>query len=269
MRGARVHCCLGATVTVDRGPEGPRYRRREDANATSRSASQETSCLGHVPTARRRREVTMISFFMGLALSLAQLSGIVLDPNGHPVANATSSSSVRRRHRSPTRTDAQGRFQFDQLPDGRVDITASAPGLIGEARAVAVVMARPARVDITLRVSAVTETLVVSASQIDQPLSRVADAVTVIDGTRDRRAPVVVCRRGAHVGPRVCGGAKWRARHAHLGLSARRRVGLHAGAGRRDSGQRVWRRHRPFTGAARRRRADRGGARSAERVVWL
>ena len=41
----------------------------------------------------------------------------------------------------------------------------------------------PGHVDITLRVSAITETLVVSASQIDQPLSRVADAVTVIDGT--------------------------------------------------------------------------------------
>ncbi len=38
------------------------------------------------------------------------------------------------------------------------------------------------RADITMRVSAVTEMLVVSASQIDQPLSRTADSVTVIDG---------------------------------------------------------------------------------------
>ncbi len=125
----------------------------------------------------------MISFFMGLALSLAQLSGTVLDPNGHPVANATIVVIGPTTAPVSTRTDAQGRFQFDQLPDGRVDITASAPGLIGEARAVAVGDGAPARVDITLRVSAVSETLVVSASQIDQPLSRVADAVTVIEGT--------------------------------------------------------------------------------------
>jgi outer membrane cobalamin receptor len=125
----------------------------------------------------------MISFLMGLALSLAQLSGTVLDPNGHPVANATVVVIGLTTSPLSARTDAEGRFQIDHLPEGRVEITASAPGLSGEARDVAVADGTPEHVQITMRLSAVSETLIVSASQIDQPLSRVADTVTVIDGT--------------------------------------------------------------------------------------
>ena len=80
-----------------------------------------------------------------------------------------------------TRTNEDGEFQFVQLADGRYDFTASAPGLQGEALGVSVTSTAPA-VEITMRVSAVAETLVVSASQIDQPLSRTADSVTVISG---------------------------------------------------------------------------------------
>ncbi len=42
--------------------------------------------------------------------------------------------------------------------------------------------APPATLDIALHLSAVNETLVVSAAQIDQPLSRIPDSVTVIAG---------------------------------------------------------------------------------------
>ena len=44
------------------------------------------------------------------------------------------------------------------------------------------ITAAPATLDITLHISAVAETLVVSAAQIDQPLSRIPDSVTVIPG---------------------------------------------------------------------------------------
>jgi outer membrane cobalamin receptor len=81
-----------------------------------------------------------------------------------------------------TRTDDEGRFRIDSLPEGRFDITASSPGLIGEARGVALSSSDTTSLEITMRVSAITETLVVSASQMDQPLSRVADTVTIIDG---------------------------------------------------------------------------------------
>jgi outer membrane cobalamin receptor len=124
----------------------------------------------------------MISFLAGLALSLAQLSGTVLDPNGQPVANATVVVIGLTAAPRSVRTDAEGRFEIAGLADGRFDLTASAPGLIGEVRGVAITEANPTTVQITLRVSALTENLVVSASQIDQPLSRVADTVSIIDG---------------------------------------------------------------------------------------
>jgi outer membrane cobalamin receptor len=137
--------------------------------------------MGHVPSARRRREVTMSPFLLGLALSLAELTGTVHDPTGQPVAHATVVVTGVTAAPLVTHTDESGRFRLDNVPDGRFDITVSAPGLIGEARGVLVSAAGHPAVQITLRVSAITETLVVSASQIDQPLSRVADTVTVID----------------------------------------------------------------------------------------
>ena len=107
------------------------------------------------------------------------LEGRVVDPQQRPVANATIVAISPLSAARTVRTDSEGRFAIDQLRDDRYDITASAPGLIGEARDVA---PGTATIEIELRVSAVTETLVVSASQADQPLSRTADVVTVITG---------------------------------------------------------------------------------------
>ena len=78
-------------------------------------------------------------------------------------------------------SNESGHFVVESLASGQYDFTASAPGLLGEARGVAI-SDKPATVDITMRVSAISETLVVSATQIDQPLSRTADSVTVISG---------------------------------------------------------------------------------------
>ena len=139
--------------------------------------------MGPVPTARRRREVTMIPVLLGLAFSLAQLSGTVLDPHGQPVPNATVIVTGVTTTPQSVRTDEEGRFEITGLPDGRFDLTASVPGLIGEAHGISVSSSESQSVRITLRVSAMAENLIVSASQIDQPLSRVADTVTVIDGS--------------------------------------------------------------------------------------
>lgn len=147
--------------------------------------------MGHVPSARRRREVTMIRALSVLVFLLhasvlaaagAGLSGIVRDPDGRPVPDATIVVIGLTSTPLSARTDGEGKFRIDSLPEGRFDISASAPGFIGEARGVSVNAATSASIDITLRVSALSETLVVSASQVDQPLSRVADTVSIIDG---------------------------------------------------------------------------------------
>ena len=76
-------------------------------------------------------------------------------------------------------------------------------------------------------------------------------------------------RRRAAPRPRPGRRAQRRPRRADVALSARRRVGLHARAGRRHAGQRVRRRVRLLAAARRGHRARRSGARAAERAVRL
>ena len=107
------------------------------------------------------------------------ISGHVVDPQGQPVAGAVVIALGAARVPQTTVADAEGRFTFSNMADDAYDLTASVPGLSGESRGVS---AQSSPVAITLKVSALAETLVVSASQIDQPLSRTADSVTVISG---------------------------------------------------------------------------------------
>ncbi len=113
------------------------------------------------------------------ALAQTSLAGRVTDPDGRPVVNAelivTGNAAAPLRARSGD----DGRFEIAGLVAGRYRVIATAPGLVSDAIAVEA----PGSLDITLRISAVTETLVVSAAQIDQPLSRTPDSVTVIPGS--------------------------------------------------------------------------------------
>lgn len=133
---------------------------------------------------------TIVSFLLFLfifvlsidARAASRLDGRVLDPDGRPVANAEVVISGSTAAPQRIRTDAEGRFVVPALPAGRYTLRASAPGLASDAVAIVITDDSPASADIPLRVSALNETLVVSAGQIDQPLSRTPDSVTVIDG---------------------------------------------------------------------------------------
>lgn len=116
------------------------------------------------------------------AQSPPQVEGRVVDPQGGAVAAATVVATAPGTSPRAVTTDASGRFTFDRLAAGRYDFVVAQPGLQGEARGVAVSDSAPARLEIVLRLAAVSETLVVSTAQIDQPLSRVADSITVISG---------------------------------------------------------------------------------------
>ncbi len=113
--------------------------------------------------------------------SASSLSGKVTDPDGRVVANAEVIVSGPTAAPRRVRTNADGRFEIANIDEGRYSIIATAPGLVSDAAAIDVTSA-PAQADIQLRVSALNETLVVSAAQIDQPLSRTPDSVTVIAG---------------------------------------------------------------------------------------
>jgi outer membrane cobalamin receptor len=113
--------------------------------------------------------------------SAASLSGRVVDPDGRPVANADVIVSGATAAPLRAKTGGDGRFEVPALDPGRYTVIATAPGLVSDAMAIEVTETG-STIDLAMKISALTETLVVSAAQIDQPLSRVPDSVTVIDG---------------------------------------------------------------------------------------
>lgn len=137
---------------------------------------------------RLRTLFSPLFFVIGFSLfaaagtaAAAQLSGRVVDPDGRAVANAELIVSGPMAVPLRARTNAGGQFDLANLDPGRYHVVATAPGLVSDVQAIDVT-ASPVTLDIALHLSAVNETLVVSAAQIDQPLSRTPDSVTVIPG---------------------------------------------------------------------------------------
>jgi outer membrane receptor protein involved in Fe transport len=128
-------------------------------------------------------------FVLSESAEAASLSGRVVDPDGRPVANAEVIVTGVAAAPLRARTDSDGKFVLTGLDAGKYRVVASAPGLISDATTIDVDgfidrdLAPPPTLDISMHVSAIAETLVVSAAQIDQPLSRIPDSVTVIPGS--------------------------------------------------------------------------------------
>ena len=123
------------------------------------------------------------------ALASAQtVSGRVVDPDARPVAGAQVIVTRQNVVIVTDRTNVEGRFGPLRVTTGDYDVTASAPGMRAPAVRVTVQETRPVDMDVKLALSAVTETVVVSAAGVDTPLSRVTDSVTILDRTYlDRR----------------------------------------------------------------------------------
>jgi outer membrane cobalamin receptor len=115
------------------------------------------------------------------AAAQARVDGSVVDAQDRPVAGATVVVAGGAAAPRSVAAGRDGRFIIEGLDTGAYDFTGSAPGLLGEARGVTVGDGTTA-VTLRLQISAIAETLVVSAAQTDLPLSRVADSVTVITG---------------------------------------------------------------------------------------
>jgi outer membrane cobalamin receptor len=127
----------------------------------------------------------LATIFMTAAPASAQhaaLGGRVFDPTGRPVAGATIVVEGQAVTPWSTHADADGAFTVPSVPPGLYTIRISAPGLGAPAREVRVEPGASVHLDVTLRLTVVDERLVVTAVQVDQPLSHVPDSTTVIAG---------------------------------------------------------------------------------------
>ena len=140
---------------------------------------------------RVRSLFPFILFLLGVsgAAHAGPVTGRVLDPDGRPIANArvwiSGAGALAQ-----TTTDAQGQFTL-AAPDGcRCEVRASAEGF--RAQPVAVDTAVDGRDvgAITLSISAISESLVVTATQVEIPLSQASSTVTVITGDELRQRQV-------------------------------------------------------------------------------
>jgi outer membrane cobalamin receptor len=113
-------------------------------------------------------------------VSAATLSGHIFDPDGAAVAGAHVIVSTMLGTIADRESDDSGQFSIASLPAGTYDVRVVRDGFQADPIRVALGADDTRSVDVTLRVSALAESIVVSASQIDLPLSRAADAVTVI-----------------------------------------------------------------------------------------
>ncbi len=115
------------------------------------------------------------------------ISGTVTDPDGAAVASAQVILRTARGVAAETQTDATGRFSIASVPPGRYELVTVSPGLRAEPQTVRIDDGANVMVTIPLHLAAIAESIVVSASQVELPLSRVPGSVSVFD-ERDLQA---------------------------------------------------------------------------------
>jgi outer membrane cobalamin receptor len=114
------------------------------------------------------------------------VSGTITDPTGARVARVRVVLSSALAVVGTVEADAQGEFFFERIAPGRYELRIVAEGFGADPVEVVVKPGENARVNAALHVSAVTESVVVSAAQVEVTLTRAADSVTVIPDTELR-----------------------------------------------------------------------------------
>ena len=120
----------------------------------------------------------------------ATVRGTVTDPAGARVPRARVVLVGPLSVVASAETSAAGEFQFDRVAPGRYEVRVAAEGFRSDPLAIVATAGEETRVAFDLHVSAFAESVVVSASQVEMPLARAADSVTVIS-SRDLQAAQV------------------------------------------------------------------------------
>ena len=124
--------------------------------------------------------VTVMPLATAATAAAESLRGRVIDAHARPVAAADVLVLRRNTVITSTRTLANGQFGPIDVPAGDYEIVASAPGLRSAPKPFTMKTGDTIEIDLTVAPSAVHESIVVSASQVEQPLTRVTDSVSVI-----------------------------------------------------------------------------------------
>ena len=124
------------------------------------------------------------------AVAPGQIVGRIVDPLGAPIPGATLTVTGPERVRVTAVSDAAGYYTIQDVPSGRVVVTSELPGFV-TGRRTFVFDQRPRRVDFTLEVGALTETVTVSAEppvvdeafadRRDQPVAQQAPSQNVLN----------------------------------------------------------------------------------------
>ena len=114
--------------------------------------------------------------------------GTVTDPAGARVPRARVTLTGPLSVVAETQTTAEGEFLFDRVPPGRYEVRVAVEGFRAEPVVVVATAGQETRVAVVLHVSALAESIVVSAAQVELPLARAADSVTVISSSDLRAA---------------------------------------------------------------------------------
>jgi len=110
-----------------------------------------------------------------------QLTGRIVDPDGRAVAGAQVLLVADGEALRSTITNSRGEFDMDAPDSGAFDVRVSVSGFRGELRRIDPAGSHDLG-EIRLSVSAMSESVVVSAAQVEVPLSEVSSSVTVISG---------------------------------------------------------------------------------------
>ena len=114
------------------------------------------------------------------ALSAATLAGTVTGPDGRGLAGARIVVTTTLGAVASSVTDERGAYDIANLPAGTYDVSVVANGFQADPAHVQLAQEDRRELTLQLRVSAVSESIVVTAAQTDVPLTRTGAAVSVI-----------------------------------------------------------------------------------------
>jgi outer membrane cobalamin receptor len=110
----------------------------------------------------------------------ATLSGRIADPDGRPIPAVRVLVLSGDATIATAASDSQGQYVVDRLAAGRYTVMALVDGLRAAPATVDLAETDAKTVSFAMTLSAFSETLLVTASQVELPRSRAADSVTVI-----------------------------------------------------------------------------------------